>query len=257
MRRSRTALVTGAVSGIGRAVAVALRDDGWDVVLHGLDGGRIRRTAEEIGAVGAIAGDLGDPDVPARLVAEVVALGRGLHGLVNNAADTSRADLDATDAATFDRFMAVNARAPMLLVRAARPHLRAAGGGSVVNIGSVNAHCGHADLLPYSMSKGALTTMTRNLSDALAAERIRVNQVNPGWVLTEGEHALRVREGFPEDWPTRLPAHAVPSGRLLAPEEIAAVVALFMSERVGPISGTVLDAHQYPVIGRSVPTLPA
>jgi NAD(P)-dependent dehydrogenase (short-subunit alcohol dehydrogenase family) len=252
MEQPGTVLVTGAVSGIGRAVAVALGADGWDVVVHGLDA-EARRTADEIGALGAVTGDLRDPDVPARLIAEVLALGRGLRGLVNNAADTSRSDLDGTDAATFDRFMAVNVRAPLLLIRAARPHFRAAGGGAVVNVGSVNAHCGQEDLLAYSMSKGAMTTMTRNLSDALGSERIRVNQVNPGWVLTEGEYALRVREGFPADWPSRLPAATVPSGRLIAPEEIAEIVALFMSGRIGPISGTVLDAHQYPVIGRSAP----
>jgi NAD(P)-dependent dehydrogenase (short-subunit alcohol dehydrogenase family) len=221
------------------------------VIIHGPDADAAHRVADEAGAFGAVAGDLADPTTPACLVRDAIALGAGLTGLVNNAADTSRADLESVDAATFDRVMAVNARAPMLLIQAALPHFRAAGGGSVVNVGSVNAHCGQRDLLTYSMSKGAMTTMTRNLSDALGPERIRVNQVNPGWTLTENEHALRVREGFPDDWPTRLPLWTAPSGRMIAPAEIAAIVALFLSDRVGPISGTVLDAHQFPMIGRT------
>ncbi len=247
------ALVTGSVSGIGRAVAAALIEDGWQVVVHGPDSDQASDVAAELGAIGALAGDLADPRIPAALVDAAVALGGGLHGLVNNAANTARADIEGVDVALFDRIMAVNARAPMLLVQAALPHLRAARGGSIVNVGSVNAHCGQRDLLAYSMSKGAMTTMTRNLSDALGPERIRVNQVNPGWTLTEAEHALRVREGFPDDWPNRLPAWTAPSGRLIAPEEIAAIVALLMSDRIGPISGTVMDAHQFPMIGRNPP----
>lgn len=254
---TRTALVTGAVSGIGRAIAVGLVADGWGVVVHGPEAGEAHRVAGEIAALGAVAGDLADPGTPARLVEEVAALGRGLHGLVNNAADTGRSDIDTIDTASFDRSLAVNARAPMLLVQAALPHFRAAGGGSVVNIGSVNAHCGSRDLLGYSMSKGALTTMTRNLSDALGRERVRVNQVNPGWTLTEGEYALRVREGFPVDWPDRIPPGTLPWDRLLAPEEIAAIAVLFLSDRVGPVSGTVLDAHQYPMIGHNPPRVTA
>ncbi len=198
-----------------------------------------------------MAGDLADPTTPRRLVADAADLAHGLDGLVNNAADTRRTSLDTIDAETFDRIIAVNVRAPLLLIQAALPHFRAAGEGSVVNVGSVNAHCGQRDLLAYSMSKGAMTTMTRNLSDTFGPERIRFNQVNPGWTLTDNEYALRMAEGFPADWPQRLPAWTAPSGRLLRPEEIAAIVALFMSERVGPVSGTVLDAHQFPMIGRN------
>lgn len=246
-----TVLVTGSVSGIGRAVARALMRDGWRVVIHGPDAAVAAAVAADEGAFGAVGGDLADPATPARLVADVVALGHGLHGLVNNAADTARADIDSVTAEVFDRILAVNARAPMLLIQAALPHFRAAGGGRVVNVGSVNAHCGQRDLLAYSMSKGAMTTMTRNLADALGLERVRINQVNPGWTLTENEHALRVREGFPDDWASRLPAWTAPSGRLIVPDEVASIVELFMSDRIGPISGTVLDAHQFPMIGRN------
>lgn len=251
MGTQRTALVTGSVTGIGRAVVQALIDDGWDVVVHGPRLEEASAAAGELGALGAVAGDLADPNVPRRIVAAAASLGGGLQGLVNNAADTRRSNLESVDAPTFDHVMAVNVRAPLLLIQAALPNFRAAGWGAVVNVGSVNAHCGQRDLLVYSMSKGAMTTMTRNLSDTYGPQRIRVNQVNPGWTLTENEHALRMREGFPADWPERLPTWSAPSGRLLLPEEIAAIVALFMSDRVGPVSGTVLDAQQFPMIGRN------
>ncbi len=251
MGKKRTALVTGSVSGIGRAIAVALIEDGWDVIMHGPD--EAAAAAREIGALGAVSGDLADSSVPARIVAEAAAIGGGLEGLVNNAADTSRCDITSATAEQFDRMMAVNARAPMLAIQAALPHFEAAGGGSVVNIGSVNAHSGQRDLLVYSMTKGAMTTLTRNLSDALGPQGVRLNQINPGWTLTENERRLKIAEGFPEDWPERLPAWTAPSGRLILPEEIAAIAALFLSDRVGPISGTVLDAHQFPMIGRNPP----
>lgn len=249
----KAALVTGSVTGIGKAIAKKLLRDGWQVVVHGPEAREAERVAGEIGATGSVAGDLADPEIPARLIAQTVAQTGGLSGLVNNAASTARSNIETTDAAVLDRILAINARAPLLLIQAARPHFLARGGGSVVNIGSVNAHCGERNLLAYAMSKGALTTLTRNLSDALGAERIRVNQINPGWTLTENEYALKIREGLPEDWPTRLPKNEAPSGRLIAPEEIAAIAALFLSEAVGPISGTVLDAGQFPMIGRNPP----
>lgn len=247
------ALITGSVSGIGRAIATALVADGWQVVVHGPEPRGAQEVGAALGALGSVSGDLADPEAPQRLIDETVSLAGGLNGLVNNAADTRRATLETADAATFDHVMAVNVRAPAMLIRAALPHLRAAGGGSVLNIGSVNAHCGQRDLLLYSMSKGAMTTMTRNLSDALGPDRIRVNQVNPGWTLTENEYALKMREGFPPDWPERLPVGTAPYGRLIVPEEIAAIAALFMSDEIGPISGTVMDAHQFPMIGRNPP----
>jgi NAD(P)-dependent dehydrogenase (short-subunit alcohol dehydrogenase family) len=122
-----TALVTGSVTGIGRAVARAMLKDGWRVVIHGPDAEAAREVAQELGALGAVAGDLSDPATPERLVADAVRLGHGLTGLVNNAADTARADIDSVTTAAFDRIMAVNARAPMLLIQAALPHMLSAG----------------------------------------------------------------------------------------------------------------------------------
>ena len=126
--------------------------------------------------------------------------------------------------------------------------------GSVVNIGSVNAYCGEPDLLPYSISKGALMTLTRNLGDVLHRQySVRVNQVNPGWILTENEQTRKREQGLPEDWPSRLSDQFAPSGRIFDPAEIAAVVIYLLADESGPVSGSVFDIEQHPMIGRNPP----
>ena len=142
--------------------------------------------------------------------------------------------------------MAINCRAPMLLIQAGLEQLKQ-NKGSVVNIGSVNAYCGEATFVAYSVSKGALTTLTRNLGDSLLAQHgVRVNQINPGWVLTENEDALQRRDGNPPDWHEKLTKDIAPSGRIFMPEELAEAVVYLLSDAAGPISGTVLDVGQFP-----------
>ena len=99
-------------------------------------------------------------------------------------------------------------------------------------------------------------TMTRNLGDTLMREGgVRVNQVNPGWVLTENEQARKREQGMAEDWPAHLSKTFAPSGRIFSPDEIAAAVILFISTEVGPTTGTVFEMEQYPMIGRNPPKL--
>ena len=124
----------------------------------------------------------------------------GLDVLVNNAADITRGTVESVPLAIWDRIMAVNLRAPFILMQAAIPHMRARGGGSVVNIGSINAYIGEPKLCPYSVSKGGLMTLTKNAAAFLNQYRIRVNQLNVGWTLTEGEHRIKLAEGKGENW---------------------------------------------------------
>jgi NAD(P)-dependent dehydrogenase (short-subunit alcohol dehydrogenase family) len=113
-----------------------------------------------------------------------------------------------------------------------------------VNIGSVNAHCGLKRLLPYSSSKGGLMTFSINLANYLSRYRIRVNQINPGWVLTEGErHVVSVLDGKGENWLEEA-VKTRPYGRLLTPADIANAVLFFATNE--PISGAVLDYEQSP-----------
>src|SRR4030095_692383 len=97
-----------------------------------------------------------------------------------------RSNIETTDAALFDRCMAVNVRAPFLLFKAALPELKR-NQGSLLNVGSINGLCGEANQLAYSVSKGALITLSRNLADAHGPDKVRVNHVNLGWVSSEKE----------------------------------------------------------------------
>jgi len=244
-------LITGSTTGIGAAMARMFAREGAKIVLHGRDPARGGALAAELGVERAVfhQGDLADPECPSRLVqAALGAFGR-LDAVVNNAALTTRAHLADTDAAFFDTIMAVNLRAPLLLIRTAADAL-AETRGAVLNIGSILAHCGQSNLVAYSVSKGGLMTLTRNLADTLAPRRVRVNQINVGWTLTENEFVVKRSDGLPENWPETLPRSVVPSGALLQPDDIARAAIYWVSDESRPITGTVADCEQYPVIGR-------
>lgn len=251
--KDRIVVVTGSSGGIGLAIARACVAEGAQVVLHGTRVEALGAAAATLGAnAHAVAADLADPDAPARIVVETVDRFGRIDGLVNNAGIFPRGGLEEVTAPDFDRIMAVNARAPLLMCQAAARRFRAQGGpGAIVNIGSINAHCGAANLLAYSMSKGALQTMTRNLGDALGAERIRVNQLNVGWTLTDTEHATQLAEGQPEDWLDRVPRAFAPSGTILRPEDVAPHAVFFLSDASAPVTGQVYEVEQYPLIGRN------
>lgn len=243
-------VITGSTDGIGLATARECVAEGARVLIHGREQERAERVAATFsGKAAACGAELADPDSPPRIVAAAVAAYGEIHGLVNNAAYICRSDLETTDAAVFDRVMAINARAPMLMIKAALPYLKATR-GSVVNIGSINAYTGEPRQLAYSMSKSALMTMSRNLANVLAQERVRVNHFNVGWVITENERKLKIAEGLPEDWHIRPEVEHVPSGRMTQPEEIARHVAFWLSDKSIPISGSVMELEQYPIIGR-------
>ena len=246
-------LITGSVSGIGYATAKRAIACGAITIIHGPDLTMAQRVAKDLGAAYAVGGDLSDPCTPQQMIDEIIATFGTLHGLVNNAANTGRSYLENTTIELFDNMIAVNVRAPLMLIQAAVPHMEAAGGGRIVNIGSVNAWCGERNLLAYSISKGALLTLTRNLGDSLGPRGIRINQVNPGWVLTDNERFLKRAEGMPDDWPERLPITTAPSGTLIDPDELAATVCFLLSNLAPRISGSIIDYEQYPVIGRNPP----
>jgi NAD(P)-dependent dehydrogenase (short-subunit alcohol dehydrogenase family) len=253
--KNKVILVTGSTTGIGEGMVRLFAREGAGVVIHGTRKEAAAMLADEItqaGGKGIFAlGALDDPAVPARLIAETIAAYGRIDGLVNNAAAITRGGIDQTDLATFDRTIAINLRAPFLLIQAALPHFRQQGGGRVVNIGSINAYCGEANQFAYSISKGGLMTMTRNLADAHGPEGLRVNQLNVGWTLTPNEYELKKTEGLPEDWPDRVPKVFAPSGRLLSPEDIAKAALFFLSDDAPLVNGGVLDFEQYPVIGRN------
>ena len=243
-------MVTGSTTGIGEAIARRCVQEGARVLVHGRDDDRGHAVAADLaGAAVFHLDDLSDPDAPPRVVqAALSAFGR-IDGLVNNAAWVVRSDLASTDVALFDRAIAVNLRAPLMLIRAAAEYLKKTR-GCVVNIGSVNGYSGEGRQLAYSISKGGMTTMTRNLADALAPDGVRVVQLTVGWVLTPNEYRLKVAEGLPADWSDVPPLEMVPTGRMTRPEDVARVVVFWLSDESRPFSGGVFEIEQYPWLGR-------
>jgi NAD(P)-dependent dehydrogenase (short-subunit alcohol dehydrogenase family) len=249
--QNKIILVTGSTTGIGEAIARRAVDEGASVILHGRDADRGQIVAASLGdRAELVIADLSDAKTPAEIVRAAIRRFGRLDAVVNNAAMVTRSDLQTTDASLFDKMMAVNVRAPMLLIREALPHLKASQ-GCVLNIGSINAYCGEGNLLAYSVSKGALMTLSRNLADALCYDGVRVNHFNVGWVLTPNEYEVKLRDGLPTDWPTQVDPQFAPSGRILKPEEIAAAAVYWLSDESRPISGSVVELEQYPIIGRN------
>jgi NAD(P)-dependent dehydrogenase (short-subunit alcohol dehydrogenase family) len=243
-------LITGSTSGIGRGIAEHFAALGSDIVVHGLDHEDGLETVRRVKAAGRQAeyfdGDLKDEEICRRLIRFVVERFGGLDVLVNNAADTGRGDLEHILLARWDAIMAVNLRAPFILLQQSIAPMRKRGGGSIINIGSINAYVGAPMLGAYSVSKGALMTLTKNAAALLNRDRIRVNQINVGWTLTEGERRVkREQEGKGEEWIAAAIATR-PFGRLLAPIDIAYAAAYFASDESACVTGSVLDLEQSP-----------
>ncbi len=253
--KNKTILITGGYTGIGRAIAVHCVKEGAKVLVNGLDESKGQTFVKELGSENALHHtiDITDSDASEKLVKAALTRFGKLDALVNNAAVVSSSNIATTDSAFLQRMLAVNTVAPLALVRTALPHLTETK-GCVLNIGSINAWCGEPDLLAYSMSKGALMTMSRNLGDTLFRENgVRVNQINPGWVLTEREVVDKKQQGMREDWYKDLPDIFAPAQRIFSPEEIAAAAVYLLSDECGPVSAQVIELEQFPLIGRNLP----
>lgn len=246
----RIAVVTGSTSGIGRGIALHFASLGARVVIHGNSTERARAAVEQIAAAGgeavAFTGDLSDPAVCRRVVGFAVERFGTIDVLVNNAGNFTRGDVEGTSLELWDLIMAVNLRAPFLCLQEALRHMKPRRRGSVVNIGSVNAYIGEPKLHAYSVSKGGLMTLTRNAAAALNQFGIRVNLINVGWTLTEGEHRVKLLEGKGERWAEDA-VRTRPFGRLLEPQDVAYAAAYFASDESACVTGSVLDLEQYPI----------
>jgi NAD(P)-dependent dehydrogenase (short-subunit alcohol dehydrogenase family) len=252
--KDKVILVTGANTGVGEHTARLCIAQGAKVAVHGRREDAVQKIVDDLGSnAHAVLGSLDTADDPAKVVEQTVEKFGRLDGVVNNAASTARMFFENTDVDFFNTLIAINCRAPFMICRAAIPYLKESQ-GSVVNIGSINALGGEAMLAAYSVSKGALLTLTKHLANLYDRDKVRFTHINLGWVLTENEYSLKIKDGFPEGWQHRVPPMMVPSGTMTKPEEVAKVVAFWLSDDSKPFSGTVFELEQYPFKGR-IPSL--
>ena len=253
--QNKVVIITGSTTGIGKAIALRCVSEGAKVVIHGLEKDLGKMVMSQLSNDVAVLHieDITNNGAAERLVDLAVKAFGKLDAVVNNAAAIVSSNIETTDTDFLEEVLRINLVAPFALTRAALPHLSKAR-GCVLNIGSVNAYSGEPNLLAYSISKGGLMTMTRNLGDTLHREYgVRVNQINPGWVLTEREIQRKRDHGLKDDWYAELPSVYAPSGRIFLPEEIAAAAIYWLTDECGPVSGQVFDIEQHPFIGRNPP----
>ena len=243
-------IISGGTQGLGEAIARRLTTRGADgLVISGRSAERGSTLADELSSLGTpaifVESDMEDPDCPREIVAACRERFGRVDGLVNVAAYTYRSTILSETPEEWDRMMAINVKAPFFLIQeAVRLMIETGTGGSIVNIGSTSGFGGQAKLASYSVSKGALNVMTKHLAFALMPHRIRVNQVNPGWMDTESEdRTQKVYDGAPDNW-LELAEATRPWGRLVKPWEVANAVEFCLSAESGMMTGNLIDVDQ-------------
>ncbi|MFF0952729.1 SDR family NAD(P)-dependent oxidoreductase [Rhizobium leguminosarum] len=240
-----SAIVTGAGSGIGRAIATRLSQDGYAVLVNDLHLDRAQAVADEIAVAGgtaaAVAGDVSSETDTARVYDVAVSAFGHPRLLVNCAGIVHQALFENLEVADFDRMFAIHVRGTFLMTKLALPSMLAAGDGVIINVASQLGQIGGIELVHYAGAKAAIIGMTKSLAREVSNRGVRVNAVAPGPINTP-----LVRE-LSQEWRVRKAAE-LPLGRFGEPEEVAATVSflaspaasLFVGQTLGPNSGDVM-----------------
>jgi NAD(P)-dependent dehydrogenase (short-subunit alcohol dehydrogenase family) len=231
--KGKRALVTGATSGIGRAVAMKLADEGAEIVVHGRDAARGRETVEAIEAAGGrahfVAADLNDAADTRRLAEEA----GDVDVLVNNAGISVWGPTAEFDVGAYDSMYTSNVRAPFMLVAALAPGMAARGDGSVISVSSMAAKVGMTGGAAYGATKASLEAMTRSWAVEYGASGVRVNAIAPGPVYTPTPSGPEFIRALGE---------TTPMDRASQPEEIAEVVGFLASPHASYVTGATFAA---------------
>jgi glucose 1-dehydrogenase len=229
--QGRSAVVTGAARGIGRAVVERLVAEGANVLMCDIDEAMLKRSADELGQPHARV-DVAQVEEVGRMIEAAIGRFGALDILVNNAGITHEADLLTLAEQDFDRVMAVNLKSMLFATQAAARHMIPRKRGAIVNVSSVTAVLAHPMQIPYVISKAAVKQATNVTAIALAPHNIRVNAVGPGTI--ESEMSRNVLAG---DAVQAMVRSRTPLGRFGKPEEIAATVAFLASDDASYITG--------------------
>ena len=249
--KDQVIIITGATSGIGKALTIRAVAEGARVVIHGIDKVDGQKLVDHLGKnVTLCIADLEDASTPKKIVDCALEAFGQIDSVVNNAATIKRSNLLQITPEEFTKTLTINLQSALFLIQAAFPHLKKSG-GSVLNIGSINAYTGESSLLAYSISKAGLQTLTRNLANAHGVDGVRFNLINPGWILTDREYADQIKKGLPENWPNKLGPENIPFGKMSTPEQLAAACIYWLGDESKPFTGSIVDLEQFSIIGRN------
>jgi NAD(P)-dependent dehydrogenase (short-subunit alcohol dehydrogenase family) len=247
--QGRIIAVTGSTQGLGEEIVrLAVERGAEGVVITGRSKERGESVAADYRTPACrtlfVQGELEEPSTCREIVSQADRVFGRLDGLVNSAACTERGTLEDTSVDHWDKIMAVNLRAPFILMQESVKLMQREGrGGSIVNILSMSAHGGTPNLTPYSVSKGGLAALTKNAAHSQRHHRIRVNALNIGWMATPAEHAVQMREGQPENWLETADEGAA-FGRILRPRDVAGMAAYLLSDEASMMTGALIDFDQ-------------
>ena len=242
-------VVTGATQGLGAAIARRLAAAGAKgIVITGRNVERGTHVAREIAEAHGIwahflQADFARVEDCRMVIAETDRLFGRIDVLVNAGASTARGTIVDTSPETFDALFNTNVRGPYFLMQEAIRLMIAKGTlGAICNIGSISALAGQPFINAYCASKGALTTLTANTAFSVMANRIRVNQLNVGWMASDHEREIQADGGDP-DWEAKAAA-ALPFRRLVDPNEAARAVNFLVSDDAGLMTGAIINFDQ-------------
>jgi len=247
----KVAIVTGSTQGLGEAIARRLVSDKMiaGLVICGRNAENGRRLAAELSQQGCrtefVVADLARVEDCRNVIETTRRAFDRVDYLVNSAATSERGTILDSTPELFERIFALNVRAPFFLMQGAlRLMIEKENAGSIVNILSMSGHGGQPFLCPYSTSKGALATLTKNVANSVIKNRIRVNGLNLGWMDSPGEDVIQKRfHNATDSWLAEA-EQTRPFGRLIKPAEAAEVVAFLLSERSGMMTGSIIDFDQ-------------
>lgn len=254
MYKDKIALVTGSsVKGsLGATIALRCAMEGAKgIILTGLvlkedDPDELIKEIKKLGADAIfIEADLKKPEEITSLVEQAEKHFGVINGLVNAAGITTRGSIEETSVELWDEHIAINTRAPFLLIQAfVRMWQRKKMPGSIVNIITLSAHGGQPFITAYCASKGALLTLTKNVAHSQRFNRIRVNGICPGWMDTAGESNIQKKfHHAPDNW-LEVAESKQPMGKLIKPAELAILAVYLLSDSSGVITGSVIDYDQ-------------